>query len=125
MSDYEVGYKKPPVRTRFKKGQSGNPSGRPTPTTNVVSALEKTLSAPVTIERNGKTHTVSRLEAALERLVTKASRGDTAAFRLVSALMQAYQPPTKPESGSKEDLIEADQKILTRILADFSRGKSS
>lgn len=26
---YEVGYKKPPVATRFKKGQSGNPSGRP------------------------------------------------------------------------------------------------
>jgi hypothetical protein len=27
--DYEVGYRKPPVGTRFKKGQSGNPSGRP------------------------------------------------------------------------------------------------
>jgi len=28
-TSYEVGYKKPPVETRFKKGQSGNPSGRP------------------------------------------------------------------------------------------------
>ena len=27
--EYEVGYCKPPVGTRFKKGQSGNPSGRP------------------------------------------------------------------------------------------------
>lgn len=26
---YEVGYKKPPARTQFKKGQSGNPAGRP------------------------------------------------------------------------------------------------
>src|SRR6185437_7877616 len=26
---YEVGYKKPPVATRFKKGQSPNPGGRP------------------------------------------------------------------------------------------------
>src|SRR5215204_4979898 len=26
---YEVGYRKPPVHTRFRKGQSGNPSGRP------------------------------------------------------------------------------------------------
>jgi hypothetical protein len=28
-SDYEVGYKRPPIATRFKKGQSGNPSGKP------------------------------------------------------------------------------------------------
>src|SRR5687768_13386603 len=26
--DYEVGYAKPPVATRFKPGQSGNPRGR-------------------------------------------------------------------------------------------------
>jgi Family of unknown function (DUF5681) len=27
--DFEVGYGKPPLRTRFRKGQSGNPGGRP------------------------------------------------------------------------------------------------
>ena len=27
--DYEVGYGKPPKEHRFKKGQSGNPRGRP------------------------------------------------------------------------------------------------
>ena len=27
--DYKVGYKKPPLHTRFQKGQSGNPRGRP------------------------------------------------------------------------------------------------
>jgi hypothetical protein len=26
---YEVGYAKPPPYTRFRKGQSGNPKGRP------------------------------------------------------------------------------------------------
>jgi len=27
--DYEVGYRKPPKRSRLKKGQSGNPNGGP------------------------------------------------------------------------------------------------
>lgn len=27
--EYEVGYKKPPKNYQFKKGQSGNPKGRP------------------------------------------------------------------------------------------------
>lgn len=27
--EYKVGYRRPPVETRFKKGQSGNPRGRP------------------------------------------------------------------------------------------------
>ncbi len=30
-SDYKVGPGKPPLHTRFKKGQSGNPGGRPLP----------------------------------------------------------------------------------------------
>jgi hypothetical protein len=33
-ASYEVGYKKPPVATRFKTGQSGNPSGRPKASVN-------------------------------------------------------------------------------------------
>ena len=28
-ASYEVGYKRPPKHTRFKKGHSGNPKGRP------------------------------------------------------------------------------------------------
>ena len=47
MSDYQVGYKEA-AGSLAVQGQSGNPSGTLKPTTNAVSALEKTLSAPVT-----------------------------------------------------------------------------
>ena len=37
--DYEVGYKKPPIHTRFKPGVSGNPKGRPKGTKNLATDL--------------------------------------------------------------------------------------
>ena len=38
-SEYEVGYAKPPLSTRFRRGQSGNPSGRPKGSTKKSAAL--------------------------------------------------------------------------------------
>src|ERR1700738_509819 len=42
--DYAVGYGKPPAETRFPKGQSGNPEGRPRGTKKLVTLLGEVLS---------------------------------------------------------------------------------
>ena len=47
--DYEVGRGKPPVHTRFKKGQSGNPRG-PCPK-NLPALLVAALDEPVVMMR--------------------------------------------------------------------------
>jgi hypothetical protein len=44
MRDYAVGYGKPPVETRFQKGQSGNPEGRPRGRRSLVALLGDALS---------------------------------------------------------------------------------
>lgn len=40
-ADYEVGYGRPPVATRFKAGQSGNPSGRAKGTRNLTTVFNE------------------------------------------------------------------------------------
>ena len=46
---YAVGYGKPPVHTRFAKGRSGNPGGRPRGK-NLTTLLQEALAETVTIE---------------------------------------------------------------------------
>ena len=52
--DYEVGYKRPPKRTRWKKGESGNRnrrrSRRPL---RLIEVIDKLLLTPVTVTENG------------------------------------------------------------------------
>jgi hypothetical protein len=50
--DYEVGRGKPPVHSRFKKGQSGNPSG-PRPK-NLAALLVEALNEKVVVTIDGE-----------------------------------------------------------------------
>ena len=120
MADYEVGYKKPPKHTQFQKGKSGNPGGRRKPTGDVVTALERTLGELVTIREHGQTRRITRLGAALHQMVAKATTGDTAAFRLMSSLIQAYQQPHEAPPKTSAELEEADRKVLAGLMARFS-----
>ena len=51
--DYEVGYSKPPRHTRFVKGQSGNPRGRPPGAKNFATLLSEALNETVIVTENG------------------------------------------------------------------------
>ena len=47
MIDDPVGYKRPPINTRFKPGTSGNPQGRPTGVRNFKTELRELAREPL------------------------------------------------------------------------------
>ena len=86
-ASYEVGYGKPPVHSRFQKGQSGNPRGRPKGMLNLATRLQRELNQKITITENGKRRQVSKLEAALKQLVNKAASGDHRAIQKITEIV--------------------------------------
>ena len=66
--DYEVGRGKPPVSSRFRKGESGNPKGCPKGTRNFKTDVEEVLATRVQAVVNGKPVKVSSQLATLMRL---------------------------------------------------------
>jgi hypothetical protein len=75
-NNYEVGYRKPPQRTRYQKGQSGNPKGRPRGSRSSATLLKEILSERVEVRENGRIRTITKKELILRNAVNKAATGD-------------------------------------------------
>jgi hypothetical protein len=61
--DYVVGKGRPPLSTRWKPGQSGNPKGRPKRAKNMITHPHKALSKMIAIREDGKIRKASVREA--------------------------------------------------------------
>ena len=53
-TDGKVGYKHPPVKSQFRKGQSGNPRGRRKGQRNLAAVLREVLRQTVKVKRGEK-----------------------------------------------------------------------
>jgi hypothetical protein len=88
-SVYEVGYGKPPQSTRFKKGVSGNPRGRPkTSQQKLGSVMTDVLNREIEYMEAGRPKRASIMEVIITQLVSRAAKGDVAAGRMILKLKQ-------------------------------------
>jgi len=118
-SNSHVGYRSPPEATRFKKGASGNPRGRPKGSLNVATVLMRTLREKVTVHENGRRRTVTKLEAALEQLVNQAAAGDLRALRHLTALALDAEAQQNVRDSQLRNLGELDRDVMQGILQRF------
>ena len=114
--DYEVGYGKPPHHTRFVKGQSGNPRGRPRGAKNMKTLLNKALNEFVTVTENGGRRKVSKREAIATQLVNRSAKADFKAIQILLGMLRDIEGDTDPHL-SDPIFTEADQQIIQRIQA--------
>ncbi len=106
----EAGYKQPPQATKFRKGQSGNPRGRPRNRHREI-PYDAVLGQMVTIREDGRERRVTAAEAFLLQLTQKGLAGDSAAARASLEAIEAAR------AARKDDLPDT-MIIVVRSIAN-------
>ena len=99
----EIGYKRPPKHTQWKKGQCGNPKRQyKRVPKGTVALIDAAFAKQIDIVQNGESRRVSVFEAILLQLWIKEMSGDKRAI----AVRLQYQEFVASQSGPSEIIVE-------------------
>lgn len=118
--DYHVGYGKPPVKNRFQKGQSGNPSGRPKKSNNVNTLLMEAFGRKILLKtKDGAERYVTQLEGVILSILNGAMKGNVRQQEMILkyAFALGHSDPFHASA--------ADKAILAKAIAEMAAKQQS
>lgn len=118
--DYEVGYCRPPIGSRFKKGNNANPNGRPGKPKDLASLLKRALDRRATLVEHGTRRRLTKREIVIAQLVEKCAGADLRATKLLLDMLQKLErgaPAAPGETASSA----ADEDVYAQVRAKLAR----
>jgi hypothetical protein len=117
-SAYEVGYRRPPRHTQFKKGQSGNPKGRPKGSKNFDSMVAHELSEEMDIRENGRLKRMSKLRLSAKQVANGAAAGKLPYIQFVQPVMEKLrvQEELRQARAAQKKSFQPDLKHLVEVI---------
>ena len=123
-TDSAVGYKRPPVATQFKPGQSGNPKGRKKGIRNFKTDVRNELDEVITVHEGGRAMKITKQRALVKALVAAAIKGDMrATTALVSFCTKAFSDKEDEQSIAQPE--PEDLEILEEFIGRESKRRRS
>jgi len=122
--DYEVGYGKPPRHTQFKKGQSGNPRGRPSGSKNLSTLVIEALNELVVVAENGGRRKITKRQAIITQPVNQSAKADWRATKLLLDILQAIEARTEPVAA-ETSFDAADERVIEQLRARLAKPGSA
>jgi histone H3/H4 len=131
--EYAVGYGKPPLHTRFRKGQSGNPGGRPRGMTGgkATALALKEAYRLVTVREGDKVITLPAIQAILRSQIALAAKGNGPAQRAIIEAVQAIEREIAEQAAAATKHQESttpamsDLEVARRIAFLLAKGASA
>ena len=118
---YAVGYGKPPLHSRFRKGRSGNPRGRSRGSTPLAELLQQALDETVLVPKGHGRRRITKREAIVAGLVDRALQTDPRATRLLLDMMLKTQRDEVPDHNPDDDDEDPHEFLireLDRLIAE-------
>jgi uncharacterized protein (UPF0216 family) len=107
----------PPKENQFKKGQSGNPKGRPKGSKNRFKLLNDIANEKVkVVQEDGTVIKISKTELMLLQAVNKASKGDLKAFLAISKMLDLGEAKNEAIEAKEKSISISDEKIIQDFL---------
>ncbi len=125
-NDYEIGYGKPPIHTRFVKGKSGNPNGRPrkgfyghrSQRSHIRDDMERLLLLRIHAPEGGRTKRITIQRAQIRDLVNRAIDGHTRSIHQLWSLIRRFGLDREPDDPTVDEfrrLCEDNQRIIDAL----------
>ena len=121
-----MGYGKPPCHTRFEKGQSGNPKGRPSGAKNLSTLLNEALNECVIVAEDGGRRKITKREAIVKTIVNRSTTADLPAVKILLDMLRDSESRTQTTSP-EITFTTADKKVIEQLkirLRDKKREKT-
>jgi hypothetical protein len=115
--DYRVGYGRPPLATRFKPNQSGNPKGRPRRSLSLRAVVDKVLEEKIEIREGERVLRMSNRHALARSAFRRALNGDPKLLRALALMMRVEMGSEQPEDEAAARVSPSDEAILADYLA--------
>src|SRR6201997_1585410 len=112
--EYAANYRKPPVHTRFKKGQSGNPRGRPAK--NLPGLLAAALNEKVTVTENGRRRQVTKREAVIAQLVNKSAAAELRTTKMLIDMLRDIEKSADSAPAEKNPFSPTDKEVVQQLV---------
>ena len=113
---YTVGYGRPPLASRFKPGQSGNPKGREKNSRNMRTIMQQVLNEDMPIREGDRLRRMPAFEALVRTTLNRAFKGDPKAMASLLVLVRHCGYGTDRDEPATELLSGVDAEA---IISDY------